>query len=70
MSNLAVDALVEKWKEVVAEREKMYNDYSAQIDELETAIKLITGENPKDMPLRERYDDEHPNYIRNTEDGI
>jgi hypothetical protein len=70
MSNLAVDALVEKWKLVCAERSRMWDSFEAEITELEAAIKTLTGEDAKSYGLVERYDDESQMYIKNTEDGI
>lgn len=70
MSNLAVESLVEKWQLVCAERDKATAQFESEINELEQAIKTLTGENPKAYGLTERYDDDKPHYIKNTEDGI
>jgi hypothetical protein len=70
MSNVAVDALVEKWRLVCAERRRMWDSFQTEINELEAAIKALTGEDAKSYGLVERYDDESLNYIKNTEDGI
>ena len=42
--------------------------YETELNEIEQQINRITGEEP--TQYKRVYDDENPDYIRNTEDGI
>lgn len=70
MNNIALETIIEKWKSLCAERDVMVAKFQAEIDQLENAIELLTGGNPNDAGFIERYDDESPDYIRGTEDGV
>lgn len=50
------------------ELERLINSYQDELAEIEKRISSITGE--KSASYDQIYDDQNPDYIRNTEDGI
>ena len=70
MSNIAVDLLIEKRNKLHAELMDVNQKYGAEIRELDSAIRNLTGESISEIETDHRYDDENPDYIKNTEDGI
>jgi len=70
MNNSAVEALNQKRDELVAEQMRVYQTFQKEITEIETAIETLAGKKVWEMPRSEWFDDESPNYIKGTEDGI
>jgi hypothetical protein len=70
MSNSAVDALMIKRDELVAEQMQSYQAFEKSIKEVETAIETLAGKKVWEIKPAEHYNDETPNYIKGTEDGI
>lgn len=68
MSNLALDLLFTRLKELQYEREKFLRKKDEEIAQLIAAIRAING--GFHVELSESYDDESPTYITGTEDGI
>jgi len=70
MSNIAEQVLLKKRAELIAERDKFIAQYLKEIQAIDLAIRAITGKSPTEVSALELYDDQNPDYIRNTEDGI
>lgn len=70
MSNPAVETLLKKREQVVEERRKMNEKFDNEIEQLESAIVLIAEGKVWEVSITETYDDENPDQIRGTEDGI
>lgn len=72
MSNnqLVIDTLSKKLVSLREEQQAHWHRLQEQINEVSDAILVLSGQK---TPLRKdivSYDDESPDYIRNTEDGI
>lgn len=70
MSNIAIQELFNKMQQLEGERHKIVNDYNARIREIMNAIETLSGKKVYEIMNEYNYDDESPDYIRNTEDGI
>jgi hypothetical protein len=66
----AVETLMEKRNTLLTERANMNHKYDAEIKELEKSIELLSGKKMSELEPEFRYDDENPDYIKGTEDGI
>lgn len=66
----AVDFLILKRAELVAEQVKMNDQFNKEIVELETAIEKLAGSKVWETPIVERFDDENPNYIKSSQEEI
>jgi hypothetical protein len=72
MSTVAIglETLIEKRTTLYNEQMAAYNQYEAQIKELDSCIEILSGRKYKELIEEDRYDDENPHYIKGTEDGI
>ena len=70
MSNLAVEMLLDKRIKLIQDQYEMNQKYNAEIADLTAAINQLRGVNGKAAVNIEQYDDENPDYIKGTEDGI
>lgn len=68
--NIAVQELVKKHDELVAEKRKIDEEFTAKILDIYSAIEILTGKKASEHISEILYDDQNPDYIRNTEDGI
>jgi predicted metal-dependent hydrolase len=67
----AIDELLRKKEALIQKQQASWNEYQQQIDGLEKAIRLLEGTpEGKRIDIESLYDDENPNYITGTEDGI
>lgn len=66
MNSPAVEALLQKRDEVVAEKTRVNEKFDQEISELETAIETLSGKKVWEMPRETRYDDESPDYIKQS----
>lgn len=66
----AVETLMEKRNSLITEMRNMTHKYETEIKELESSIELLSGRKMKDLEPEFRYDDDNPDYIKGTEDGI
>lgn len=72
MSNnqVVIDTLMLKRDQLIAERNRITRDYNYQLEEIEDALDKLAGKSVWRSEKTEPYDDENPNYIQGTEDGI
>lgn len=66
MENIAVQELIRKHDELVAENIRINTEYSEKIGDIYRAIELLTGEKASKYIKEEKYDDENPNYIKGS----
>ena len=66
MENLAVQSLLIKRDELLAEKAKMEEQFDTQIGEIETAINQLSGKKAWEIDRSEYFDDTHPNYIKGS----
>lgn len=70
MSNLAIEKLSKMKQEFIDQREAFNESINKKIDELTNSIKILSGENPNLNPNSEVYDDESPDYIKQSIEEI
>lgn len=72
MSNKAVviDTLVKKREQLILERDKMYQQFSEQISEIEAALETYGGKKVWEIGSNALYDDENPEYIKQSIEEI
>lgn len=72
MSNnqIVIDTLLKKRESLQIERNAMYLKYNEEIREITEAIEQLTGKPFGEHASPTLYDDENPDYIKGTEDGI
>lgn len=72
MSNnqVVIETLVNKREQLLADQKRVHYEYQQQIDELEDALDTLAGKKVWRTVATEVYDDESPNALRGTEDGI
>jgi hypothetical protein len=72
MSNnhVVISTLINKREQLLATQQKVHAEYQEQIDELEDALDNLAGKTVWRKVNTVAYNDESPDYIRNTEDGI
>lgn len=66
MSNNAVETLLKERDRLVLDRDAAVARFNTEIRELETAIEKLAGKKVWDIEGRLIYDDEHPDYIRQS----
>lgn len=64
MSNLALETLIQKREQLIAEKQKMTERFDGEIIQLEKSIELLSGKKVWDFGLINTYDDENPDYIK------
>lgn len=69
-NNSAVQALIQKRDEIKAEQIRVNAQFDADILQIETAIETLAGKKVWELPTTERFDDENPNYIRQSVEEI
>lgn len=72
MSNnqVVIDTLMKKREQLIGQRDEIWQRLTKEINEIEDAIDILDGKRVWRNPPPEAYDDENPNYIKGTEDGI
>jgi hypothetical protein len=72
MSNnqVVIETLTSKRKQLLVDQERVYHEYQKQINEIEDALDALAGKNVWRTQSVEAYDDESPNAITGSEDGI
>lgn len=66
MENLAVQSLLIKRDEILAEKAKITEQFDKQLSYLETAINQLSGKKAWEIDRSEYFDDTHPNYIKGS----
>lgn len=69
-NQIVIDTLITKRDQIIVERNKIVKELNKQIGEIEDALDRLAGKSVWRPENRESYDDENPNYIKGTEDGI
>jgi hypothetical protein len=72
MSNnqVVIATLIEKRDLLLAAQKKIHDEYQKSIDEIEDALDILAGKAVWRASDATTYDDESPNAITGTEDGI
>lgn len=72
MSNnqIVIETLTVKRDFLIGKRDELIAQYNSQIAEIEDALDVLAGKKVWRTENQELYDDQNPDYIRNTEDGI
>ncbi len=65
-----MESLLNLRLDFVARKEKAILEWNIKIEDVDKAIKILEGGQVKDPSTITLYDDENPDSIRNTEDGI
>ena len=68
--NVAVSELVKKRQQLINERDKMLIKFENEIEQLESAIILIAEGRIWEKPSLETFDDENPDYIKQSIEEI
>jgi len=68
MSNnqVVIDTLLAKMQQLMVERKAIIAKYDAEIEELEAAVAEYTGQKKVDGKHITLYDDESPDYIKQS----
>lgn len=70
MSNIAVETLLKQRQQLLDERQKMWERYAKEIDDIDVAIEAINGKKSHETTSEFHYDDEHPDYIKQSQEEI
>lgn len=70
MNNNATDVLLKALDRVKSEKDAAIARFNSAIQELETAIERLSGKKVWEMAPETRFDDEHPDYIRQSAEEI
>lgn len=70
MSKNAIDILLKERDRMVLDRDAAIARFNGNIQEVETAIERLSGKKVWEMPRETLYDDEHPDYIRQSAEEI
>jgi hypothetical protein len=70
MSNIAVDTLLKRRKELDIERSKMWENWCKEINAIDAAIFELTGKTHAEVAEIYHYDDEAPDYIKMSQEEI
>jgi len=69
MSNFVLKTLIDKRIRIFAEQTEMNKKYKQQVEELNAAINELKG-NGAVYPNGEHFDDEHPDYIKASQEEM
>jgi hypothetical protein len=67
---VAIKALLDEWSKLKVEQQSAWGKFQVAIDEIEASIQILTDKPISDVVKETTYDDENPEYIKGTEDGI
>lgn len=68
--SLGIDALIEKRESLVLERNNAIARFDSEISELDSCIELLSGKSVFEVTNETRFDDENPDYIRQSKEEI
>lgn len=69
-NNLAIKLLLSKREALLSEKSGAMARFDTEIGEIETALAELTGKKVWEMTSETLYDDEHPDYIKASEEEI
>lgn len=70
MSNFAIESLLKERQKLVDAKNKAIERYDFEISEFDRAITLLEGRQVKDPANLTIYDDEHPDYIKGSQEEM
>lgn len=65
-NNLALDTLIKKREELLIAKSATINKLNDEIQQVNAAIEALSGMNVFDAQNLALYDDEHPDYIKQS----
>lgn len=65
----AIELLISELERSKQMQAEQWDEWNRRIKELEASIFLLSGKPASELPA-EKFDDENPDYIKGTEDGI
>lgn len=68
--SFAISELIKKRDDIVEKRKTMLNVFDKEINDYNKAISILTGKSVAEVEYDMDYDDQSPDYIKGTEDGI
>ncbi len=68
--NLAIQSLLTKRDQLLSEKAKLIERLDSEIKEIETAIEELSGKKVWEIKEMVLYDDEHPDYIKSSQEEI
>ena len=68
--NIALKSLLEKREQLLAEKSQMLERLNTEIGEIENAIEQLSGQQLVEKVSEVSYDDESPNYIKQSPEEI
>jgi len=70
MSNTAIETLILKREALISELQTYQDRINAEIADINVALVAISGKTIPEIEKEYRYNDDSPEYIIGTEDGI
>jgi hypothetical protein len=70
MNNLAVDTLLKRRNEIDIEMQKLWQQWTKEINEIDAAIFALTGKTHAEVANITNYDDESIHYIKMSQEEI
>lgn len=72
MSNnqIVIDTLIKKRDQIMTERDAAVRKFNEQLEEIEDALDRLAGKEVWRVTDRTFYDDENPDYIRQSQEEI
>jgi len=67
---VAIKALLDEWNKLKVQQMAAWRKFQVGIDEMEASIQVLTNKPIAEVVQETTYDDENPEYIKGTEDGI
>lgn len=65
-SQLVIEVLSNKLKQLVSEKDVAIIRYNKEISEIETALLELEGKKVWEISPAEKFDDENPDYIKSS----
>jgi hypothetical protein len=65
-NNIAIEALNQKRKELLIEKEAFLSRINPEINSIETAMEKLSGKKMTELESEFLYDDESPEYIKSS----
>lgn len=70
MSNFAIESLLVERQKLVDAKNKAIEKFDFEISEFDRAIKILEGRDIKDPSTITLYDDDHPDYIKGSQEEM
>lgn len=66
MSNNAIEILLKERDKLIMERDAAVSRFNGELQDLESSIERLSGKKVWEMSRETRFDDEHPDYIKQS----